>query len=85
MSTSNYKTWEDGFVTKGFNKSEQHIQLVMTGDLVNSDISKVSNHDLLNEYEKCMAIWGKYSCDCFGYYISALHREITKRGGWPAG
>lgn len=46
------------------------------------DIENASHQELIDEHESCMQLWGKYSCDCFGYYIDALHREIVKRGGW---
>lgn len=48
------------------------------------DIKNATYEELLIEYEECMALWGKYSCDCFGFYISALHTAITKKGGWNA-
>ena len=51
--------------------------------LVDKDLSKVSYEELIEEWDKCQELWGKYSCDCFGFYIDALHKEITKRGGWP--
>ena len=47
------------------------------------DIEKASKKELLEESEECSKLWSKYSCDCFGFYTSALHREIVKRGGWP--
>ena len=46
------------------------------------DIEKASKEELIEEYEKCEAMWGKLSCDCFGYYIQALHKRITELGGW---
>ena len=39
--------------------------------------------ELLQEWEECERLWSYYSCDCFGFYINALGREIVKRGGWP--
>jgi hypothetical protein len=48
------------------------------------NIEKASYKKLLKEYKKCDKLWGKWSCDSFGYYITALHKEIVKRGGWPA-
>lgn len=42
------------------------------------DIEKATHNELLNEYEKCEDLWGKYSCDCFGFYMSALHKKISK-------
>lgn len=50
------------------------------GKLIN--IEKATHIELLNEYEDCMGLWGKYSCDCFGFYISALHTKIVEFGGW---
>lgn len=47
------------------------------------DIENATHQELLDEYERCQELWDKYSCDSFGYYISALHKEIVKRGGWP--
>lgn len=47
------------------------------------DIEKATHEELLAEHEKCMSLWGKYSCDCFGFYISALHKAIVDKGGWP--
>ena len=48
------------------------------------DIEKATHDELLKEYDSCMEDWGKYSCDSFGYYIDALHKQIVKFGGWPA-
>jgi hypothetical protein len=53
-----------------------------TTDLI--DVKKATKKQLLKEYEICEKEWGKYSCDCFGFYMSAIHTEIVKRGGWPA-
>lgn len=47
------------------------------------DIGTATHEELLDEYEACEKDWGKYSCDCFGYYISALHKAIVEKGGWP--
>jgi len=46
------------------------------------DIEKATKQELLQEYEKCQQLWGRYSCDCFGFYISALHNRIVELGGW---
>ena len=46
------------------------------------DIENSTHEELLKEYEQCEKDWGKNSCDSFGYYINALHKEIVKRGGW---
>lgn len=48
------------------------------------DIEKSTHQELLDEYEKCQNDWGKFSSDCFGFYINALHKEIIKRGGWKS-
>jgi hypothetical protein len=47
------------------------------------DIENATHQELLKEYEECEELWGKYSCDSFGYYISALHKRIVELGGWP--
>lgn len=47
------------------------------------DIEAASKEELLEEYEKCEQLWGKYSCDCFGYYIHAIHKRIVELGGFP--
>ncbi len=44
------------------------------------DIENASREELITEYNKCMDMWGMYSCDCFGYYITALHRAIVGIG-----
>lgn len=46
------------------------------------DIETASKEELLQEYENCERLWGKYSCDCFGYYVQALHKKIVELGGW---
>lgn len=46
------------------------------------DIEKATKEELLAEYEECLKDWGKYSCDCYGYYIAALHKRIVELGGW---
>jgi len=46
------------------------------------DIQNVTHQELLDEYEKCQQLWGRYSCDCFGFYISALGKRIVELGGW---
>lgn len=43
------------------------------------DIENSTDQELVNEYEICQQLWGKYSCDSFGYYLSALQKEISKR------
>lgn len=47
------------------------------------DIPNATYEELLKEHEECEHLWSMYSCDCFGFYISALQKEIVKRGGWP--
>lgn len=47
------------------------------------DIEKATKEELLIEYERCEELWSKYSCDCFGYYVDALHKRIVELGGWP--
>ncbi len=46
------------------------------------DIELSTKEELIAEYEECEKIWGKYSSDCFGYYIMALHKKIVELGGW---
>jgi len=41
------------------------------------DIDKASHKELVEEFERCQELWGKYSCDCFGFYISALKKAIV--------
>jgi len=49
------------------------------------DIETATYKELLKEYDECTGeLWSKYSCDCFGFYIDALHKKITELGGWPA-
>ena len=47
------------------------------------DIEKASHKELLAAYAEAEKAWGKWSCDCFGFYLSALHKKITELGGWP--
>lgn len=47
------------------------------------DIKTATHKELLTEYEECEKSWGKYSCDCLGFYIQALHTRIVELGGWP--
>ena len=47
------------------------------------DIENATKEELIAEYDKCNKDWGKYGCDCFGYYIQALHKRIIELGGWP--
>lgn len=42
-------------------------------------LNTLSDIELLLEFEENCEKWGLYSCDCFGFYISAIQREITKR------
>lgn len=46
------------------------------------DIENATHEELLIEWRKCEILWGKYSCDCFGYYINQLHQKIVSLGGW---
>ena len=48
-----------------------------------NNIEKWSLKNLLKEYDEYLDLWGLYSCDCFGFYIDALKKEITNRDGWP--
>lgn len=41
-------------------------------DIVNSSLQ-----ELETELDICDALWRLYSCDCFGFYITALQRAIT--------
>jgi len=47
------------------------------------DIETASHEELLSEYKACELLWGKWSCDSFGFYIAALHKRIIELGGWP--
>jgi hypothetical protein len=49
------------------------------------DILKATKSQLIKEYDRCEKLWGKYSSDSFGYYISALHKRICELGGWERG
>ena len=46
------------------------------------DIETASKEELIIEYNKCQQDWGKYSCDCYGFYIEAIHKKIVELGGW---
>lgn len=46
------------------------------------DLEKATDDELALEQIRCEKLWSRFSCDCFGFYISALHREITKRNIW---
>ena len=46
------------------------------------DIKTATKDELIAEYEKCERVWGKYSSDCFGFYIQALHKKIVELGGF---
>ena len=47
------------------------------------DIGKATKYELIIEYELVTGdTWSKYSCDCLGFYISAIHRKIVELGGW---
>jgi len=47
------------------------------------DTKKATHLELLEEYERVMDMWGKYSCDSFGFYLGAIHDAIVDKGGWP--
>lgn len=47
------------------------------------DIEKATRRELLKEYKSCEDLWSKYSCDCFGFYMDALHKKIVEHSGWP--
>jgi hypothetical protein len=42
------------------------------------DIESASLKELQNELEAMNKLWGAYSCDCFGFYISALQKRIAQ-------
>lgn len=48
------------------------------------DIDTASHEELLKEWEDMEELWGMYSCDCFGFYMNALHSKIESMGGWPS-
>lgn len=41
------------------------------------DIETATLEELEAELEECHQAWGKYSCDCFGFYITALQKQIS--------
>lgn len=47
------------------------------------DIETATKEELIAEYNKCEEEWSKFSCDCFGFYIQALHSKIVELGGFP--
>lgn len=63
---------------------EPKVQIkLFTNSLIMIDIETATHSELLDEYEQCEKDWAELSSDCFGFYISALHKEIVKHGGWP--
>jgi hypothetical protein len=47
------------------------------------DIKKSNKKELITEYYNILNnIWGKYSCDCLGYYTTAIFNKIVKLGGF---
>ena len=48
------------------------------------NIETASHEELLKEWEETEKLWSTYSCDCLGFYRSALHSRIVSLGGWPA-
>ena len=47
------------------------------------DIETATHKELLKEYDECEELWGMYSGDGFGHYMTALHKKIAEKGGWP--
>jgi len=47
------------------------------------DIETSTKEQLIQEYENCEKLWGKYSSDCFGFYVEAIRKQIIKLGGFP--
>lgn len=41
-------------------------------------LEKAKLWQLERELKKCKDLWGKYSCDSFGYYIEAIRKRITE-------
>lgn len=46
------------------------------------DLKNATDDELIEEEAECERLWGRYSCECFGFYISALRREILDRNIW---
>lgn len=46
------------------------------------DIEKATDDELVAESIECDKLFSSYSCDCLGFYISAINKEITKRNIW---
>ena len=47
------------------------------------DIENSTKEELIKEHTLMTGdIWSKYSCDCLGFYVTALHRKIVELGGW---
>lgn len=44
------------------------------------DIKNATKEELIKEYDNVSV--DKYSCDCLGFYLSALHKRIVELGGW---
>lgn len=42
------------------------------------DIDNATLDELESEYAECEANWGKWSCECFGFYIEAIRCRIIK-------
>ena len=47
------------------------------------EIETATYNELITEWNVCQEQWGALSCDCFGFYINALHKKIVELGGWP--
>lgn len=44
------------------------------------NLKEMSLQELLDEYELCSGdLWSKYSCDCLGFYLTVLLKEIYER------
>lgn len=46
------------------------------------DIENATKQQLIDEYEKCLNDWNKFSCDCYGFYIGKIHSKIIDMGGF---
>lgn len=43
------------------------------------NIEKATHNELIDEYNIMAGdIWSKYSCDCLGFYVHALHKKISE-------
>ena len=47
------------------------------------NVQDATKEELIKEYDEVSGdLWSKYSCDCLGFYLSALHKRIVELGGW---